>query len=105
MGLRIEIGYGQLQAGGERYPEKIRDVYVDQPTNRGRGVPDRDERPDQRSKNEQDIYRRQKIIFQPELKGRKREVENQVQCERQCADPGNFFFGSHPKYPAKGNCD
>lgn len=70
----------QLEDCREDDPQKIWDVYQRNPFCMGI---DRDHRPDKRSEDEQNINRCEEIILEPELDGRKGEIENEVQDKRQ----------------------
>jgi len=86
-GLFVERGDGKLEHGRKRYPEKIRDIGVDDPAHVGVYVPKSGQRPHERPQDKENIRRRHKIVLEPKLYRREREIEQQIERKRQSNDP------------------
>ena len=61
--------------------------------------------PDDRGRNEQDIYGREKIILEGKLYRRKREVKDKIQRERQSNNLADPLPPRQQKNPAERNSD
>ena len=59
--------------------------------------------PYERTKDKQNIYARQEIIFQAELDRRESKIENEIEDEGQENNKVDFLLIAHKKYLAKGN--
>lgn len=82
--LPIQIRDGQLKDGRKGDPEEVRDVGEGDPLHiRIHG----DERPDERTENEEDVYGGEGVILKSKLEIGVREIENEVEQERQSDDP------------------
>jgi len=66
---------------------------------------DSDECPDECSEDEEDIYRREEVVFETELEIGKGEVEHEVEDKRQSDYCGNFFRIDFVKHRAIGDSD
>jgi len=67
--------------------------------------PNSDERPDERTQNKHNIYRRQKVVFESELQRRESKIENEIERERQSHDPWQFAGEGFIKHRAEGSGD
>jgi len=88
----INVCDSQLQDRRERNPEQIRNLDVRNPAGMR---PDGNHRPDKSAKDEQDIYRREKIVFQRELQRRKSKIENEIKNKWQSNHESNLFLPRH----------
>ena len=68
-------------------------------------MPNSIKRPDERAENQQNINRRQKIIFQTELQRCESKVENKIEREGQGDDPRELARECFIKHRAKSDGD
>jgi len=89
-----------LQHSRKRDPEEVWNVGIDDPSEAWgagfnviseRGAVESKERPDESGEDEEDADGREEIVFEGKLKIAKGEIENKVQCKRQCNYQGKLL--------------
>lgn len=61
------------------------------------------QRPDERTKDKQNISQSEQVIFKPKLNGRKGNIKNKIECKRQGHHPRNVFGKRLVKHRTKRN--